>query len=220
MLLLIDNYDSFVHNLARYFQRLGRDTLVLRNDAVTVPQVTALAPEAIVLSPGPGTPSQAGRSLELVREFAGRMPMLGICLGHQILAAAYGAHVVRAREPVHGRSSQIQHVGTGVFAGLPSPMRVGRYHSLVVQAETLPSPLRPLAHTHDGTLMALEHREHPMVGLQFHPESVLTDHGYELLAAFLRQVGLDHRQPLPTDESLAGPTQPASESWPSQPISF
>jgi anthranilate synthase component 2/para-aminobenzoate synthetase component 2 len=220
MLLLIDNYDSFVHNLARYFQRLGQETLVVRNDRITVPQVATLAPSAMVLSPGPGSPSQAGLSLELVRRYAGHVPMLGVCLGHQILAEAYGAVVARAREPVHGRSSWIRHAGTGVFEGLPSPLRVGRYHSLVVVSATLPWELRPLAHAEDGTLMAFEHREHPLVGLQFHPESVLTQHGYPLLAAFLRRAGLDHRRPLPADESLVGATERITEAWPSKPITF
>jgi anthranilate synthase component II len=219
MLLVIDNYDSFVHNLARYLRRLGQETRVVRNDAVTVEMVTALAPDAIVLSPGPGTPAEAGNSLDIVRHFASIRPMLGVCLGHQTLAAAFGGRIVRAFEPVHGRASAIQHTGSGVFAGLPNPLRVGRYHSLMVEAETLPDCLRPLAHTMDGTLMAFQHAAYPIVGLQFHPESVLTEHGYALLAGFLRTAGLTPRQPLPSDETPARAAVAAGD-WPTDPITF
>ena len=190
MILLIDNYDSFVYNLARYFQRLGHATRVVRNTAIDAAGVRALGAEAIVLSPGPCTPWQAGCSLELVREFHARLPILGVCLGHQAIAEALGGRVVRANEPVHGRTSMIRHNGRGVFDGLPNPIVGCRYHSLVVEEASLPDCLEVSAHADDGTVMALCHRELPVVGLQFHPESILTDVGYLLLAAFLRLGGL------------------------------
>ncbi len=191
MLLLIDNYDSFVHNLARYFERLGQATAVVRNDAIDVAGVRELRPEAIVLSPGPCTPREAGVSLELVRELHTEVPILGVCLGHQVIAEALGARVVRAPAPVHGQASAIQHCGTGLFDGLPSPMRVGRYHSLVAEPASLVEPLRPTAWTSDGVIMALEHCTLPVYGVQFHPESILTDSGYELLANFLAIAGVE-----------------------------
>jgi anthranilate synthase component 2 len=219
LLLLIDNYDSFVHNLARYFERLGVETLVVRNDAIDVPAVERLDPAAIVLSPGPCTPSEAGASLELVRHFADRKPILGICLGHQTIGAAFGASVVRGREPVHGRASEITHDGMGIFAGLPSPLTVGRYHSLVVDEASLPPELAVAARTADGTIMALAHRERPVVGLQFHPESILTDRGYGLLAGFLRIAGLPTPRGVPTMESER-PNPPAPRPLPSRPVTF
>lgn len=190
MILLIDNYDSFVFNLARYFQRLGQTTRVVRNSAIDTATVRALQPEAIVLSPGPCTPREAGCSLELVRSFLDELPILGICLGHQTIAEALGGRIVRAKEPVHGRSSSIRHDGRGLFEGMPSPIVACRYHSLVVQEESLPDCLEVSARLDDGTVMALRHRERPVVGLQFHPESILTDFGYALLARFLRLAGL------------------------------
>ena len=190
MILLIDNYDSFVYNLARYFQRLGHDTRVVRNTAIDPAGVRTLGPEAMVLSPGPCTPQQAGCSLELVSEFHAELPILGVCLGHQTIAAALGGRVVRANEPVHGRSASIRHDGRGIFAGLPDPIVGCRYHSLVVEEASLPDCLEVSARLDDGTVMALRHRELPVVGLQFHPESILTDVGYSLLAAFLRLAGL------------------------------
>lgn len=186
MILLIDNYDSFVYNLARYFQRLGHATHVIRNTAIDAAGVWALGPEALVLSPGPCTPRQAGCSLELVRQFHAELPILGICLGHQAIAEALGGRVVRAKEPVHGRSSAIRHDGRGVFTGLPQPIIGCRYHSLVVEEVSLPDCLEVSARLEDGTVMAVRHREFPVVGLQFHPESILTGVGYPLLAAFLR----------------------------------
>lgn len=190
MILLLDNYDSFVHNLARYFHRLGQDTRVVRNDAIDCEGVRTLRPAAIVISPGPCTPSEAGCSLDVVRRLAGEIPILGVCLGHQAIAAALGATIARAAEPMHGRTSHIHHDGSSVFAGLPSPFCVCRYHSLVVDEATLPSELRVAARTNDGTVMAIVHRSLPVVGVQFHPESVLTEYGYHLLAAFLRLSGI------------------------------
>jgi len=190
MLLLIDNYDSFVYNLARYFQRLGHATQVVRNTAIDAAGVRGLMPEAIVLSPGPCTPQQAGYSLEVVRELHAELPILGVCLGHQAIAEALGGRIIRAREPVHGRSSEIHHDGRGVFAGLPQPIVGCRYHSLVVEEASLPACLEISARTDDGTIMALRHHRLPVVGLQFHPESILTDSGYTLLANFLRLAGL------------------------------
>jgi len=197
MILLIDNYDSFVYNLARYFKRLGRATVVVRNTAVDVAGIRVLEPDAVVLSPGPCTPREAGCSLAVVRELAAELPILGVCLGHQAIAAALGGRIVRAAEPVHGRTSSIRHDGRGVFAGLPNPITGSRYHSLVVDGASLPDCLEVSARTGDGTVMALRHRELPVVGLQFHPESILTDHGYRLLAAFLRRAGLPVADPLP-----------------------
>lgn len=201
MILLIDNYDSFVHNLARYFQRLGHQTVVVRNDAVELDDVAMCQPSAIVLSPGPCTPREAGCSLDLVRRFHATIPILGVCLGHQAIAAALGARITRAPEPMHGRVSPVLHDGQGVFAGLPSPFFACRYHSLVVDQATLPSCLVVSAHTADRVVMAVRHRDRPLVGLQFHPESILTSHGYALLAAFLRLSGLSVPGVLPGMEA-------------------
>jgi anthranilate synthase/aminodeoxychorismate synthase-like glutamine amidotransferase len=193
VLLLIDNYDSFVHNLARYFQRLGQETLAARNDTATVADIRRLAPSAIVISPGPCTPNEAGCSIELVRQLHHETPILGVCLGHQAIAAALGGRIERAREPRHGRTSSIEHSGNRLFAGLPSPMTVCRYHSLVVDEATLPASLRVTARTEDGAIMALEHASAPLFGVQFHPEAALTEHGYRLLANFLQLAGLPVR---------------------------
>jgi anthranilate synthase/aminodeoxychorismate synthase-like glutamine amidotransferase len=196
VILLIDNYDSFVHNLARYFVRLGQQTCVVRNDAVSLDDVRRLRPDAIVLSPGPCTPAEAGISLELVRRMHREIPILGVCLGHQAIAAAFGGRVVRG-EPIHGRTSEVFHDGRGVFARLPQPVTACRYHSLVVEEASLPECLEVSARTADGTVMALRHRQHLTVGVQFHPESILTDCGYPLLAEFLRLAGLPVPDPLP-----------------------
>lgn len=187
MILLIDNYDSFVHNLARYLRRLGQETRVIRNDKITLGEVKRMGPDAIVLSPGPCAPQQAGVSLELAKELYREIPLLGICLGHQVIAEALGGSVRRANEPVHGRASAVVHRGQGLFAGLPSPLTVGRYHSLIVA--DLPSYLQVDAWLADGTPMAISHRELPVHGLQFHPESILTERGYDLLVAFLERTG-------------------------------
>jgi len=191
MILLIDNYDSFAHNLARYFERLGQAVRVVRNDALDAAAVRDMRPAAIVLSPGPCTPREAGASLEIVRALHADIPMLGVCLGHQVIADALGGRIERAPTPVHGQTSPIAHDGTGLFAGLPSPLNVARYHSLVAEAKALPAELRATAWTDDGVLMAFEHIRCPVYGVQFHPESILTECGYELLANFLRLAGVD-----------------------------
>jgi anthranilate synthase/aminodeoxychorismate synthase-like glutamine amidotransferase len=201
MILLIDNYDSFVYNLARYFQRLGQATEVVRNTAIDTAGVRDRRPEAIVISPGPCTPREAGCSLDVIRAAAGAIPLLGVCLGHQAIAEALGGRVVRAAEPVHGRTSRIRHQGRGIFAGMPDPILGCRYHSLIVDEATLPAELEVTARTEDGLVMALQHRRFPLAGVQFHPESILTVAGYPLLAAFLRLAGLPVPHPLPTLES-------------------
>ncbi len=220
MILLVDNYDSFVHNLARYFARLGQTTRVARNDALTVADVRRLQPEAIVLSPGPCTPVESGISLELVRELHTDLPILGICLGHQTIAAALGGRVVRAPQPVHGRTSLVEHTGSGVFAGLPNPLVVGRYHSLVVEEDSLPGDLAVTARTVDGIVMAMAHRRLPIVGLQFHPESVLTQHGYDLLAGFLSIANIKVVTPFPTIDTERALSQDREYSMPSAPVTF
>ncbi len=186
MVLLIDNYDSFVHNLARYVRELGETTAVYRNDAITLGEIAALAPSHIIVSPGPCTPREAGISNEVIVGFGPRVPILGVCLGHQCLAAALGGQVVRASRPRHGKTSPIHHNGEGIFAGLPSPFPATRYHSLLVAREGLPACLEVVASTLEGEIMAMRHRDLPLWGVQFHPESVLTEHGYALLRSFLR----------------------------------
>ena len=220
MLLLVDNYDSFVFNLARYFQRLGQETVVVRNDAIDAAGILALAPAAIVLSPGPCAPDAAGCCLEVVQQLGARVPLLGICLGHQAIGQALGGRVVRANEPVHGRSSPIRHAGEGIFTGLPDPLTGGRYHSLVVERASLPEALRVTAWTDDGTIMAIEHRELPLVGLQFHPESILTECGYPLLAAFLRRAGCTVPGVLPTMSSELMEPAPPEFELPGRPVTF
>ncbi len=201
MILLIDNFDSFVFNLARYFQRLGQETCVVRNNAIDVDGVCRMGPDALVISPGPCTPDRAGCSLELVRRLHERIPILGVCLGHQAIGRALGGQVVRAPQPLHGRSSTIHHDQRGVFAGLSSPITACRYHSLVVEESTLPAQLEVSARADDGTVMGLRHRQLPVVGLQFHPESILTGAGYPLLAGFLRLAGLAVAEPMPSIDS-------------------
>ncbi len=186
MILLVDNFDSFVHNLARYFIRLGQPTEVMRNTAVDSAEIRRMKPDAIVLSPGPCAPRQAGCSLEVVRCLHHELPILGVCLGHQVIAEAFGGRVVPAERPVHGQGTLIHHDGRGVFQGLSEPFVAGRYHSLVVEEASLPECLEVSARTPDGVIMALRHRTLPIIGLQFHPESILTQHGYALLANFLR----------------------------------
>lgn len=201
MILLIDNYDSFVFNLARYFSELGEETQVVRNDVCSVTDVIDQQPDAIVLSPGPCTPSEAGICVDLVRAASGAIPLLGVCLGHQSIAAAFHGNVVRAPEPVHGRTSPVFHDGNGIFRGVASPFRTTRYHSLIVSRESLPDELRVTAWTEDGLIMGLQHAEHPTFGVQFHPESVLTESGHQLLAKFLKIAGMQPRT-VPTGDSL------------------
>jgi len=191
MLLMIDNYDSFTYNLVQYFGELGQDVKVVRNDALGVAEIAALGPERIVISPGPCTPNEAGVSLEVIRQLAGKVPILGVCLGHQSLGQAFGGEVVRARRIMHGKTSPIRHRGQGVFAGLPDPFEATRYHSLVVRRETLPDCLEVTAWTEndDGSvdeIMGLRHRTLAVEGVQFHPESILTQHGHDLLRNFLK----------------------------------
>lgn len=186
MILLIDNYDSFVHNLARYVRELGGEAVVRRNDRVTPDEVAALAPSHIILSPGPCTPVESGVSVDLVRRFGPTTPILGVCLGHQCIGAAYGGEIVRAGRPRHGRTSPVAHDGSSLFAGLPTPFRVARYHSLVIARPSLPASLRILATAaDDGEIMAVAHRTHPVVGVQFHPESAATEYGYAMIDRFL-----------------------------------
>jgi anthranilate synthase component 2 len=220
VIALIDNYDSFVHNLARYFERLGQRTRVVRNDAVTPADVRGMQPEAIVLSPGPCTPAEAGCSVAVVQELAGEIPILGVCLGHQAIAAALGGVVVRASEPRHGRTSPIVHEGSALLAGLPSPLAACRYHSLAIDESSLPADVMVTARaSDDGCPMALESPERRLFGLQFHPESVLTEGGYHILANFLRLAGClvakdwdklgesEHREPA---VSHAAPARPVT----------
>jgi para-aminobenzoate synthetase component II len=187
MILIVDNYDSFVFNVARTFEELGAAVRVVRNDAITPSEVEASDARAIVLSPGPCAPANAGVSAELARQFSGRLPILGICLGHQCIGEVFGGKVVAAKTPMHGRASAIDHDGTGLFSGLPNPMEAGRYHSLIVEIEDA-SPLEVTARSPDGEIMALAHREHPTFGVQFHPESILTEHGHALIRNFLEKV--------------------------------
>jgi anthranilate synthase/aminodeoxychorismate synthase-like glutamine amidotransferase len=185
MLLVIDNYDSFTYNLVQYFGELGADIEVHRNDAIAIDEIRRLAPERICISPGPGTPSDAGISSEVIRTFGPAIPVLGVCLGHQCLGEVYGARVVRAQRLMHGKTSRILHSGGGVFAGLPSPFEATRYHSLIVQRDTVPDCLEISAETEEGEIMGLCHRDYPVHGVQFHPESILTTEGKKLLANFL-----------------------------------
>jgi anthranilate synthase component 2 len=185
MLLLIDNYDSFTYNLYQFLCELGADVNVVRNDKITVAEIERLAPDQIVISPGPCTPAEAGISVELVRRLGGRIPILGVCLGHQAIGEAYGGRVIRAPKVMHGKTAPINHGGAGVLAGLPAPFTATRYHSLIVERDSLPDCLEVTAESDDGLIMALRHREHPVEGVQFHPESILTEHGHALLKTFL-----------------------------------
>ncbi|MCX6876066.1 MAG: aminodeoxychorismate/anthranilate synthase component II [Verrucomicrobia bacterium] len=186
MLLIIDNYDSFTSNLVQYFGELGQEMKIFRNDVLTVAAVKALKPERICISPGPCTPNEAGISCELIRELGATTPILGVCLGHQSIGQVYGGEVVRADRLMHGKTSPIHHAGTSVFGGMPSPFEATRYHSLIVKRETLPECLEITAWTAEGEIMGLCHQHHPVHGVQFHPESILTQHGMRLLENFLR----------------------------------
>jgi anthranilate synthase component II len=186
MVLVIDNYDSFTYNLVQYFGELGADVRVRRNDEVTVGEVEAMQPAQIVISPGPGRPEEAGVSLEMIRHFGPTTPLLGVCLGHQAIGMVYGGTVCRAASPMHGKTSTVVHDGKGVFSGIAAPFQAGRYHSLVIQGNTVPSELEVSARTReDDTIMGVRHRRYPVHGVQFHPESVLTDEGMRILKNFL-----------------------------------
>src|SRR5260370_967658 len=203
MILLSDNDDPFVFNLARYVRELGEPALVRRHDAPSLDEIERLAPSHIIISPGPCSPAEAGISIDVVRRFGPTVPILGVCLGHQCIGAAYGAGIVRAARPVHGKGAWIAHDGRGLFAGLPNPFRAARYHSLVIAHSGLPPALRVSATAEDGEIMAVEHVRHPVIGLQFHPESVLTEHGYLLLDRFLHGA-LAREGPLPEEVPVLG----------------
>jgi anthranilate synthase component 2 len=186
MLLMIDNYDSFTYNLVQYLGELGEEVSVFRNDEITLEQIEALHPSRIVISPGPCTPNEAGISVPLIRRFAGKLPILGVCLGHQSIGQAFGGKIVHAGQLMHGKTSDIRHNDSGVFHGLPDPLTATRYHSLVIEKKSLPACLEVTAWTDDGEIMGVRHRDLPVEGVQFHPESILTEKGHELLANFLR----------------------------------
>ena len=185
MLLMIDNYDSFTFNLVQYFGELGEDVRTYRNDEITLEQIEKLNPTRICISPGPCTPHEAGVSVPVLKHFAGKLPILGVCLGHQSIGAAFGGKVIRAKEVMHGKTSPIQHTGVGVFKNLPSPYTIIRYHSLAIERESLPDCLEVTAWTDDGEIMGVRHRQYAIEGVQFHPESILSEHGHALLKNFL-----------------------------------
>ena len=187
MILVIDNYDSFTYNLVQYLGELGADVEVVRNDAITLDEIEARAPDHIVVSPGPCTPSEAGISVPLIQRFAGCVPILGVCLGHQAIGQAFGGRVVRAARVMHGKLSPVDHRGEGVFEGLPSPFNATRYHSLAIERDSLPAALEVTATADDGEIMGVRHRTHAVEGVQFHPEAILTEHGKRLLANFLER---------------------------------
>ena len=187
MLLLIDNYDSFTYNLFQYLGEMGEDVVVVRNDKTSIKEIERLQPQRIVISPGPSTPLNAGICNDVIKHFAPHLPVLGVCLGHQCVGYSYGGRVVQADRIMHGKSSEIQHNGAGVFAGLPSPFSAIRYHSLMLQREELPECFEITAWTEDGTIMGLRHRRYPLEGIQFHPESFMTQHGKTLLSNFLKK---------------------------------
>jgi len=185
MLLMIDNYDSFTYNLVQYFGELGEDVHTYRNDEITLEKIAALKPDRICISPGPCTPNEAGVSVPLLKNFAGKLPILGVCLGHQSIGAAFGGKIIRAQQVMHGKTSVIQHTGLGVFKNIPNPYTVIRYHSLAIERSSLPDCLEITAWTEDGEIMAVRHKEFAIEGVQFHPESILSEHGHALLKNFL-----------------------------------
>ena len=186
MLLMIDNYVSFTYNLVQYFGELGEDVRVYRNDAITLKEIAAMRPDRIVISPGPCAPAQAGISVATIKDFAGKIPLLGVCLGHQAIGEAFGGRIVHAQKPMHGKLSPVQHHDVGVFKGLPNPLTATRYHSLAIERATLPACLEITAWTDDGEIMGVRHKEFAVEGVQFHPESIMTEHGHDLLANFLK----------------------------------
>lgn len=195
MLLMIDNYDSFTYNLVQYFAELGARVMTVRNDETSVAKIETMKPEAIVISPGPCTPNEAGISVEAIRHFAGKLPLLGVCLGHQSMGVAFGGKIIRASRLMHGKTSPITHDGKGVFEGMPNPFEATRYHSLLVEAESLPADLEVSARSDTGEIMGLRHKKLPLVeGVQFHPESILTQQGKRLCENFLRQAGVNMSQ--------------------------
>ncbi len=187
MLLMIDNYDSFTYNLVQYLGELGEEVVVYRNDEITLEQIAALKPDRIVVSPGPCTPNEAGVSVPLIKQFAGKIPILGVCLGHQSIGQAFGGKIIHAQQLMHGKTSPIHHHGDGVFSGLPNPYRATRYHSLVIERASLPDCLAVTAWTDDGEIMGVRHKTLGVEGVQFHPESILTEHGHALLQNFTRR---------------------------------
>ncbi len=187
MLLVIDNYDSFTYNLVQYFGELGEEVRTVRNDEITLDEIDAMQPDRICISPGPKAPKDAGLSLDILREFKGKLPILGVCLGHQAIGEAFGGKVIRAKQVMHGKTSLIAHTGVGVFKGLPSPFTVIRYHSLAIERASLPACLEVTAWTDDGEIMGVRHKEFDIEGVQFHPESILSEHGHALLKNFLER---------------------------------
>jgi anthranilate synthase component 2 len=185
MLLMIDNYDSFTYNLVQYFGELGEDVRTFRNDEITLEQITALKPDRICISPGPCTPHEAGVSVPVLQQFGGKLPILGVCLGHQAIGAAFGGKVIRAQQVMHGKTSQITHTGVGVFKNIPSPYTIIRYHSLAIERSSIPDCLEITAWTDDGEIMGVRHKQFNVQGVQFHPESILSEHGHQLLKNFL-----------------------------------
>ena len=185
MLLMIDNYDSFTYNLVQYFGELGEEVVTVRNDEITLEEIAALKPERICISPGPCTPHEAGVSIPVLQQFAGKLPILGVCLGHQAIGAAFGGKVIRAQQVMHGKTSLITHTGVGVFKDLPSPYTITRYHSLAIERSSLPDCLEVTAWTDDGEIMGVRHKDFDIQGVQFHPESILSEHGHALLKNFL-----------------------------------
>jgi anthranilate synthase component 2 len=187
MLLMIDNYDSFTYNIVQYFGELGETVRTVRNDEITLEQIADLNPDRICISPGPKSPKDAGVSVDVLREFAGKKPILGVCLGHQAIGEAFGGNIIRAKQVMHGKTSKIAHTGDGVFKGLPSPFTVIRYHSLAIERASLPSCLEVTAWTDDGEIMGVRHKEFDIEGVQFHPESILSEHGHAMLKNFLER---------------------------------
>jgi anthranilate synthase/aminodeoxychorismate synthase-like glutamine amidotransferase len=219
MILLIDNYDSFVYNLARYVRELGEDPVVRRHDAASIEEIEAMDPSHIIISPGPCSPAEAGVSTDVVRALGHRIPILGVCLGHQCIGAAYGGDIVRAGRPMHGKISRIHHSGRGLFSRLPTPFMATRYHSLVIAPGSVPAALQVTATSDDGEIMAVQHVEHPVYGVQFHPEAVLTEHGYRILDHFLHGVPTEPRRlPEAADGALLN-TGPQSSTLASAPPS-
>jgi anthranilate synthase/aminodeoxychorismate synthase-like glutamine amidotransferase len=217
MILLIDNYDSFVYNLARYVRELGEAPVVRRHDSVTPEEILGLAPSHIIISPGPCSPAEAGISTDVVRRLGSTIPILGVCLGHQCIGAAYGGEIVRSGRPMHGKTSRIHHRGKGLFAGIPSPFQATRYHSLVIAPASVPPELEITATAEDGEIMAVQHARFPVFGVQFHPESVLTEHGYRLLDHFLHGVPTVLRPlPVAADGALV-PAYPQVDTLASHP---